>query len=191
MLAACLAGRQTSGLSHWVWTSIPPLYGFATWVLYRVTPVKTDPIGASLGLPLGAEAPEFELPSIDGPPVSLRRLRSGGRPILLLFVDPVCALCTTLLPEIATQLRENPDKLELTILSRGTPEDNLAKFGNRAVAPLLLQQDAEVAEAYDCPGGPAAVLIGPDGRIATPLAMGPLPVERLVCSLLHQVRLVP
>src|SRR5262249_5691959 len=50
------------------------------------------------GLPIGDPAPAFELPGLDGVPVTLEQLRAPGRPVLLLFTDPACVPCNALMP---------------------------------------------------------------------------------------------
>src|SRR5205823_14712077 len=57
---------------------------------------------APQGVPVGEPAPEFELPDLEGNSVSLQQLRSGGKPVLLLFTHPGCGPCTALLPEAAS-----------------------------------------------------------------------------------------
>jgi len=51
------------------------------------------------GLPLGSDAPEFELPGLAGERKSLTQFR--GQPLLLLFFNPACGFCRDLLPKLA------------------------------------------------------------------------------------------
>ena len=53
------------------------------------------------GLPLGSEAPSFDLPDLRGDVVSLETLLGAGRPLALVFVSPGCGPCASLLPDLA------------------------------------------------------------------------------------------
>ena len=64
------------------------------------------------GLPVGSEAPAFELPDLAGQTRSLVQYR--GEPVLLLFFNPACGFCRELVPRLAASQRpelrgEKPD----------------------------------------------------------------------------------
>jgi methylamine dehydrogenase accessory protein MauD len=132
------------------------------------------------GLPLGAPAPPFELPSLDGQHVALEDLWASGKPALLLFTSPDCGPCNQLLPEIGRWQRELVDKLTVGVISRGTTEANRSKAAEHSLARVLLQRDHEVAEAYTAYGTPSAVLVRPDGIIGSPVAQGADAIRSLV-----------
>ena len=67
----------------------------------------------------------------------------------------------------------------LAVLSAGTPEAN-RKAARQAATRVLLQQDYEVADAYQSDGTPSAVLVLPDGTIGSPLAPGADAIHALV-----------
>ena len=79
---------------------------------------------SSMGLPLGQPAPGFALPQFGGGQLSLDALRSTGKPLVLVFSDPLCGPCTALLPQLsAWQLQHGHDLtpvLVLVLVSRGT-----------------------------------------------------------------------
>jgi len=52
------------------------------------------------GLPVGSQAPDFNLSGLYGEKLTLESLRSSGKPVMLLFTDPNCGPCTAMLPEI-------------------------------------------------------------------------------------------
>ena len=133
-----------------------------------------------MGLPVGASAPPFQLTSLDGEMLPLADLRAAGKPVLLLFVHPDCGPCTALLPEIGRWQRERGNMLTLVLLSQATPEANRAKVARHKLTHVLLQQDGEVAQAYQVDGTPAAVLVQPDGTIGSPLALGAEAIRALV-----------
>jgi methylamine dehydrogenase accessory protein MauD len=131
------------------------------------------------GLPIGAPAPDVSLPDLDGEPWTLERLTEAGQPVLLVFVDPACTNCNALLPDIGRWQREHADALTVALVSRGTAADNRRKVAEHDVGPVLLQQDFEVATAFEVTGTPSAVLVAPDGAIRSPLAAGADPIRML------------
>ncbi|MGC2374415.1 MAG: MauE/DoxX family redox-associated membrane protein [Solirubrobacteraceae bacterium] len=132
------------------------------------------------GLPIGAPAPPFALPALDGEIVTLDGLRSSGRPVLLVFSDPSCGSCNALLADVARWQRVQSKRLTIALISRGTAEQNAAKAGGHEPSDVLLQRDREAAESYRAHGTPSAVLVSVDGRIASPLALGPQAIGALV-----------
>src|SRR5581483_8835021 len=103
---------------------------------------------AGPGLPIGSVAPGFALTGLFGETLTLDALRAPGKPVLLGFVDPGCGPCTALLPDLARWQKELAGTVTLALLSRGTPEENRAKIGSLGLTQMLLQQEREVAEAY-------------------------------------------
>jgi peroxiredoxin len=132
------------------------------------------------GLPVGSAAPAFGLQGLYGETLTLDALRAPGKPVLLLFTDPNCGPCTALLPEIGRWQREHAAELAVSVISRGTAEENRAKSTEHGLSGVLLQQNWEVAEAYQAAGTPSAVIVRPDGTIGSPLAAGPDAIRALV-----------
>jgi peroxiredoxin len=136
--------------------------------------------GAGTGLPTGATAPRFRLPSLEGDTFTLDALRAPGKPVLLIFSHPDCGSCMTLLPDIGRWQREQGDRVTLALISRGTPEANRAKVAEHELTHVLLQRDFEVSQAYQTYGTPSAVLVRPDGTIGSPVAAGADEIRALV-----------
>src|SRR5262249_16759527 len=108
---------------------------------------STKEIGESPSpLIAGPVAPSFILPDLSGEFITLDVLLSNGKPVLLIFSDPGCGPCNALVPEIGRWQQDYAGKLTLTLISRGTPEANRARASQYGIAPVLLQQDREVAE---------------------------------------------
>jgi peroxiredoxin len=129
------------------------------------------------GLPVGAPAPAFEMPNAGGERIALRQLIEGGRPLVLAFVDPDCAPCRSLLPELAE--RRGGDVRLAVVISRADPDAARAMASEYALPIALLDPDGSVSDSYDTFGTPAAVAIGPDGLIRSELAGGPDAVREL------------
>src|SRR5215212_1234711 len=124
------------------------------------------------GLPVGSEAPHFSLSGLYGESLTLDTLRSSGKPLMLLFTDPGCGPCNALLPEVGRWQEEHANKLTLSLVSRGEVEENKTKAQEHALKNVVLQKDWEASESYEVGGTPSAVLISPDGKIASPVAGG-------------------
>ena len=134
------------------------------------------------GLPVGTTAPDFNLSGLYGETLTLESLRSSGKPVMLLFTDPNCGPCTAMLPEIGRWQEEHKEKLTVSLISRGKPEENRAKSTEHGLQHVLLQEDWEVSEAYQVRGTPSAVLVQPDGTISSPAMAG---VEDIRTLLTH------
>ena len=132
------------------------------------------------GLPESTQAPEFELPDIAGRRRSLKQLLAGGVPVALAFLDPDCGACTPLLPRLAQLRSERAGQLELAILTRGDKAETQARINGYEFDTVLLQDEHEVADAFRIQRVPSAVLVAADGRIASPVAVGPNAIEELL-----------
>jgi peroxiredoxin len=139
----------------------------------------------NVGLPLGSPAPEFVLPDIDGRQHDLHSIRARGAPVLLIFSSPFCESCQALMPKLPGLAAQHAEALRLVVVSRGTVQQNVAKMKGPFTLPVLLQQDFEVAEAYDCGSTPAAVLVGADGVIRSLLAVGGPAIVQLIAASIH------
>jgi len=130
------------------------------------------PVHQAEGLPVGSEAPEFSLSGLHGETLTLGALRSSGKTVMALFTDPGCGPCNAMLPDVGRWQEEHAHKMTLALISRGEVEENKTKAQEHGLRNVLLQKDWEVSEAYEVRGTPSAVLIGPDGKVASPVAGG-------------------
>lgn len=136
------------------------------------------------GLPVGTSAPAFALPTLAGETMTLQALRALGKPVMLIFTDPGCGPCKALMPDVGQWQREHATKLVVALISRGTTEANRDKATEHKLTHILLQQDREIAQAYQAAGTPSAVLIGRDGTIASLLAQGADAIRTLLTTAL-------
>ena len=123
-------------------------------------------------LPIGAAAPDFELPDLTGRTVAFDHLLSSVKPLLFFFVSPTCGPCAALLPEIEEWQKELREKVEFVFISSGTAAANTEKFGGGAFKRILLQENMEVSELFHAKWTPTAIFINSDGIIASHLAVG-------------------
>lgn len=133
-------------------------------------------------LPIGAPAPDFELPDAAGRMTSFEMLMMRGKPLLLLFVGPNCAPCKALLPEIEAWRAEFSGRLEIVLISSGSPEENIAKFIGVGGENILLQKTREVSGKFRATWTPSAVFVS-QGQIASRVAVGDTQIRDLVDGL--------
>jgi peroxiredoxin len=132
------------------------------------------------GLPVGSQAPAFQLSGLYGETLTLDALRAPGKPIMLVFTDPNCGPCNAMLPEIGRWQRAHAAELTLALITRGSPDENRAKVTEHGLINVLLQQDREVAETYQEAGTPSAVIVLPDGTVGSSLASGAEAIQALL-----------
>lgn len=132
------------------------------------------------GLPVGARAPTFDLPTLEGKSRTLASLTTGRRPVVLLFMSPDCPGCHLLLADLGRWQASLADRLTLAVLSFGTAEENRATFAKHGVATVMLQESAEMMSDYRVRATPSAVVVAPDGTIASAPAEGAPTIETLV-----------
>jgi peroxiredoxin len=133
--------------------------------------------GSGAGLAVGARAPAFELPALDGSTVSLASLLDRGRPVLVVLSDAHCGPCRELAPHVARWQRERERALTVAVVERGLEEERCVDEHGRAP---VLRSDEHVWRAYGAEGTPSAVLVDAGGTIASRVATGGAAIERLV-----------
>ncbi len=141
--------------------------------------VREDVVQPTNGLPIGAPAPDFVLPDVNGKEVSLENLLMQTKPILFFFVSPTCQPCAALLPEIEARQTELKGKLNFVFVSSGNIKDNLDKLAGDTLKQILLQKDREVALTFGAEWTPTAVLVNNDGTIGSRAAVGDKAIREL------------
>lgn len=134
----------------------------------------------NIGLSVGTLAPAFRLADHRGKIVSLDTLLSMGKPTLLVFSDPKCGPCISLLPKIAIWQREYRNLLNIAVISRGLARNSHLNITEHNLSNILVQKDQEIADAYNVRGTPSAILVFPDGKIGSALAGGSDLISTLV-----------
>jgi len=133
-------------------------------------------IGASsrggLGLPVGAEAPSFVLPRLEGDRASLDALRAAGLPVLLVFSSAYCPACAHLWPDIERWQQEYASVLTVAAICGGPSQMIEMKLLGLEVRNVLLQSDAAVSDLYNLSTTPSALVVGADGSIDSEVAEG-------------------
>lgn len=132
------------------------------------------------GLPVGAPAPQFALPSIDGQTVTLDGLLATGKPAALVFVSPDCGPCLAMFPDLARWQARLEDRIAIIPIASGTSGELRQLSERYGLANVLVQKDGEVFRAYRGNASPSVVIVTPDGRIGSRMRSTQVVVEGLI-----------
>jgi peroxiredoxin len=118
---------------------------------------------------IGKDAPVVELKNLDSQVVRLADF--AGQPTAILFWSPNCGFCHRMLPDLKAWEENPPEHApKLLVVSTGTPEAN-REMG--LLSPVVLDEKFAIGRAFGAIGTPSARLVGPDGKIASELVVGP------------------
>ena len=118
--------------------------------------------------PIGASAPLFALPDLNGKQIGLADFI--GRPTLLLFWSPSCGFCQDMLADLQRWIARPPnDAPQLLIISTGSIDENRAM---NLHAPLVIDEGFQIGHMLGATGTPMAILVDAEGRIASPVRAG-------------------
>jgi uncharacterized membrane protein YphA (DoxX/SURF4 family) len=138
------------------------------------------------GLPVGAPAPWFALPTTRGTTTSLGDLRERGRPVALVFVSPSCRSCRYMLSDIARWQQTLPDRLTIAVIATASADEARVMSEEFGLSDVLYQGDqAEVFRDYRGSATPSVVIVTPDGRIATRIRSSQGVVENTIRRAVH------
>jgi peroxiredoxin len=126
----------------------------------------------SRGLPVGAPAPGFLLPDLEGKEIVLDDLLGSDTRLLLLFVSTSCSPCSALLPDAEALREKYSDKLSFAVISKGGAEETRSTTARHVKCPVLLAAGSEVFDDYRSRWMPSAVVIDGNKSIASRLASG-------------------
>jgi len=117
------------------------------------------------GPKVGEAAPRFELPTLQGPAVTVGQTATG-RSQLLFFLSPTCPVCKKLLPILKSISQTESNWLELVFASDGDRPEHVdfQRKAGLADFPYVLSQDLGLA--FKVGRLPYAVLIGEDGKVS-------------------------
>lgn len=142
---------------------------------------RLDALGARAPdpLPLGADAPSFELPTTKGTPLGLTELLARGKPLILIFTDPHCGPCHAILPQVSMWQKSLSKAFTVGIVSRGPMPANEEHARANELSEVMVQNTDEIAESYRAGGTPSAVRISSEGKIDSTIAVGTQPILEL------------
>ena len=116
----------------------------------------------------GKQAPDFQLPDLEGQPVSLSSFR--GQPVLLNFWASWCGPCRYEMPflqEIHEEWTGKSPSVVILAVNIGESPSEVNEFMNsyNLSFPVLLDTEGNVARMYNVRGIPTTFLIDIDGTI--------------------------
>ncbi|MCO6512426.1 MAG: redoxin domain-containing protein [Aridibacter famidurans] len=132
------------------------------------------------GLPIGSPMPRFSVKGPEGISIPSEELVESGRPALWLFVSPTCHPCEALIPDINSWIEEFEGSLDILLISSGEFEKNAEKFGEANSDRIFIKESESALEAMGPLWTPTAVLVDPNGRIASRNAAGDSAIRRLI-----------
>ena len=117
---------------------------------------------------LGKQAPDFQLPDLEGQPVSLSSFR--GQPVLLNFWASWCAPCRYEMPflqEIHEEWTGKSPSVVVLAVNIGESSSKVNEFINmyNLSFPVLLDTKQDIARKYNIRAIPTTFLIDKDGII--------------------------
>jgi uncharacterized membrane protein YphA (DoxX/SURF4 family) len=143
------------------------------------------------GLTVGAPAPGFAVRGANGDTFTLDDLRSHGHPVALIFGAAGCGPCSALAPELARWRETLAGRLTIGLVGIGTNlryEQAAARDGGSLRE--VYERDPQLAEevdhldavlaSYRLRATPSAVLVTPEGTIASPTVDGRPAIEALI-----------
>lgn len=130
-------------------------------------------------VPIGSRAPAIHAVTLDETAVALSDLLDGRRPLVLVFVEPRCGACVALGDELALRADPFTDR-RVVVVAHAPLADARSKFGSITAADVLADPAGSTAAAYGVFGTPAAIIVTPDGRVASAIAEGRFDASRLL-----------
>ena len=140
--------------------------GFAAFMQGLGHPVPT-PAPKPL-VPVGAKAPDFTLPDLEGNSVNSASFNGSGT--VLLFWNPLCGFCQRMLPQLKEwEAQKGESAPRLMLVSTG-PE-----AANRAMgleSTILIDDKFAVGRLYGANGTPSAVKVDGHGKMEAAVVVG-------------------
>lgn len=151
-----------------------------TLVAAGITPDSPIERAPEIGLPPGVPAPAVRVATLDGEPVSLRTLLTPGVPLLLLFTSPRCAPCRELMPVVRGWQQEHAGEITIALASDGDAKAVREEAERLSLENMFLDEGLGAYAAFGAEGTPSAVLVAPDGTVASHVVSGVEWIAQLV-----------
>ena len=130
-------------------------------------------------LAVGTPAPDLHLRDAEGATMGVADVVAPDRPTVLVFVALGCGPCDYLMPHLARWGPAVADRIKLVVVSEG-PNGDGPGAGSVDWRPDFWDVENEAPLAYRVPGSPAAVIVDPDGTIASSPVSGYEAIEALL-----------
>jgi thiol-disulfide isomerase/thioredoxin/uncharacterized membrane protein YphA (DoxX/SURF4 family) len=130
-------------------------------------------------LAVGTPAPDLILRDASGATLGIAGVVAPDRPTLLVFVALGCGPCDYLMPHLARWSPAVADRVKVVVVSGSSTGDG-SSAGSHDWRPDFWDVENEAPVAYRVPASPAAVIVDPDGTIASSPASGYEAIEALL-----------
>lgn len=156
-----------------------------------VTPEPDAAPACVVGVPrapvrVDARAPAFTGEDLSGRPARLGSLLSSSSPIALVFLSPNCGSCHALMPDLGRWQTTLQDDLPLHIVTSADREAAVAAAAEHHLTNIVLEHERAISQRYGIAGTPAAVIIAPNGNVASHVASGTIAIEALIRQALRE-----
>lgn len=116
------------------------------------------------GLALGARAPDFVAPGIDGRQVTLREFL--GRWLVLFFAAPGCEECYAMLPDLGRLRADLGDGTEIVLVfGASLPDAQSVPLLRNSPIPVLVGGSRGLTARYKVRASPFAQIVDPQGVV--------------------------
>jgi AhpC/TSA family/DoxX len=132
---------------------------------------------------IGSAAPDFRLDDVAGGTLSLRGILSPGHRTMLAFVDMRCGECAMLMRHLGGWQRRQAPGLTIAVVAAGERSAAVTKAAQHRLERVGHDPERTVFGAFGVARTPAAVLIGPDGSLLSPVILGTAGISSLVAGL--------
>lgn len=132
----------------------------------------------------GTRAPLFTVVDLHGTRETLTSLLDPVKPLLLVFINPTCTSCHEALGDIGGWQHDHGDRLDIAVISTGEADTNRPLAAEHGLQRLFLQRNRELIARYGLAMAPGAVVVRPDGQIASDPHYGQAAIRQLVSETL-------
>ncbi len=131
------------------------------------------------GLPIGSQAPDFTLSTLEGSPFSLAGSRDAGKYVVLVFASAGCGPCIRLMPQLVWWNRDFGRDVSLAVLMAGPEKAIRDVVGDHELPPVVVD-DERISASYEARSTPSAVVVTPEGTIGSAVVTGSQSIEAMV-----------
>jgi thiol-disulfide isomerase/thioredoxin len=122
---------------------------------------------------------DFPLTMTGGARTTVREWLAEGRAQLVVFVDPICGPCRSILPVLG-RWQQTTSRLALRIVSRGPIDENVAMVREFGLAPIAVQATDGLSVRFGVTATPTALLLSTEGRLMADPALGKAAIVALL-----------
>jgi methylamine dehydrogenase accessory protein MauD len=159
-----------SNILLWVFCLVLGVFVFALARQIGVLYERVAPAGAlamNRQISAGMPAPEVGALNLAGETVQIGGKTSNGKSTLLFFLSPTCVVCKTLLPALRSIAASEKEHANIILASDGESDDHGSFVSDNRLQNFDYVVSEVVGRAYGVAKLPYAVLINPDGIIAS------------------------